>query len=97
MNSVEEKYELITKNGFVAVKDLCNKELTKALLNVCTAKLDEKLSSLKGKEIGIGSAAGYKEICQRSKGRWDVPVDLEDFGVKSNECPWWPLIAKVST
>ena len=32
---------------------------------------------------------------QRSKGRWDVPIDLKEFNVDGNSLPWWPVVADV--
>ena len=47
------------------------------------------------REIGIGSAAGYVEIVQRSPGRWDVPISPRQFGFDDRDLPWWPLVAAV--
>lgn len=48
--------------------------------------------ALGAKRIGIGSAAGYVEIVQRSPGRWDVPITMQQFGLVDEEMPWWPII-----
>jgi len=45
--------------------------------------------------IGIGSAAGFDEVVQRSPGRWDIPISPSEFGVDDRALPWWPLIAAV--
>ena len=51
--------------------------------------------ALGARDIGIGSAAGYMEIVQRSPGRWDIPVSPQAFGIDDRQMPWWPLIAAV--
>ncbi len=95
MKLVLDGYDSMISRGFAACKDLCPIALTKPLLEVTKSKLSESLEKLGDQEIGIGSAAGYKEICQRSKGRWDVPLDLDDFGIDYKKSPWWPLVTKV--
>lgn len=87
--------ESISVNGFAAVKSLCENDLTESLLDLSSRKLKEQLAALGDRKIGIGSAAGYKEICQRSKGRWDIPIELSQLGVNPKQCPWWPLVAQV--
>jgi ectoine hydroxylase-related dioxygenase (phytanoyl-CoA dioxygenase family) len=52
-------------------------------------------AALGDREIGIGSAAGYHEIVQRSRGRWDLPISPEQFGTCITRVPWWPLVATV--
>ena len=49
--------------------------------------------ALGAREIGIGSAAGFEEIVQRSPGRWDVPIAPEEFGFDDREMPWWSVVA----
>ena len=38
-------------------------------------------AQLGNRQIGIGSAAGFHEIVQRSPDRWDVPVPLDALGL----------------
>ena len=94
MNTDAQSYDTFESNGFIAVQNLCPTDLTKSLLEVTKEKLEEQLAKLEGKDIGIGSAEGYTEICQRSEGRWDVPIDLKNFGIDHKKGPWWPYIAK---
>jgi ectoine hydroxylase-related dioxygenase (phytanoyl-CoA dioxygenase family) len=66
-----------------------------ALLAVCLRRACVIRAALGAKEIGIGSAAGYVEIVQRSPGRWDVPITPQQFGIDDRKMPWWPLVAAV--
>jgi hypothetical protein len=94
MNENASSRQIFETNGFIAIKGLCGENLVNSFLKISTAKLNEQLEKLKGKEIGIGSAQGYKEICQRSKGRWDVPLNLEEAGVRGSDLPWWSYISE---
>ena len=95
MRTVTAHCKAIRSDGFVLLENLCGGDLTRSILNVTTSQLKETLMSLGDKEIGIGSAAGYREICQRSQDRWDVPINLDEFQLHYKESPWWPLIAEV--
>jgi len=53
------------------------------------------MTALGTQTIGIGSAAGFDEVVQRSPGRWDIPISPAEFGVDERALPWWPLIAAV--
>lgn len=91
---IDTLFSSIENHGFVAVKGLCEESLSQSLLELTSRRLKEQLAALGKNEIGIGSAAGYKEICQRSKGRWDVPLELSELGINPSDCAWWPLVAR---
>ncbi len=82
-------------DGFVLLHQLCGSELVDLMLDVSLRRARALREALGAREIGIGSAAGYVEIVQRSPGRWDVPISPQEFGLDTREMPWWPLIAAV--
>lgn len=85
----------LASDGFVLLHQLCDGELVAALRDVCLRRSRDIRVALGAKEIGIGSAAGYVEIVQRSPGRWDVPITPRQFGIDDRKMPWWPLVAAV--
>lgn len=85
----------IAADGFVVLNQLCSEEIVAGILDVSRRKSQEIRSAVGDKEIGIGSAAGYVEIVQRSPGRWDVPISPREFGLDDRQMPWWPLIAAI--
>jgi len=87
--------ETLAADGFVLLHQLCDSELVKLMLDVSRRKAVALRNALGTREIGIGSAAGYVEIVQRSPGRWDVPISPQQFGLDDKEMPWWPLITAV--
>ncbi len=91
----EEERNLLLADGFVLLAERCNDDLVGKLLDVARRGEQSARAALGSKEIGIGSAAGYTEIVQRSPGRWDVPIDSEEFGIEHDAMPWWPLIESV--
>ena len=88
-----QSVERIRSDGFVLLENLCSEEMLKQLAGVAIKRLQELQSALGNREIGIGSAAGYVEICQRSPGRWDAPISPEEFGFEPKGLPWRPLVA----
>lgn len=85
----------IASAGFVLLPRLCGSELVELLLDVSRQRARELRAALGEREIGIGSAAGYLEIVQRSPGRWDVPIAPQEFGFDDREMPWWGSVAAV--
>ena len=79
-------------DGYLLVEDLCDPEFVAHLLEVSLRRSDHVVSALGTQSIGIGSAAGFDEVVQRSPGRWDVPISPSEFGVDERDLPWWPLI-----
>jgi len=85
----------LEEDGFMAVPGLCGPELVGHLLDVSLNRSGEVMTALGTQTIGIGSAAGFDEVVQRSPGRWDIPISPAEFGVDERALPWWPLIAAV--
>ncbi len=85
----------LASDGFVLLHQLCGSKLVDLMLDVSRRRARALREALGAREIGIGSAAGYVEIVQRSPGRWDVPISPQEFGLDTREMPWWPLIAAV--
>ena len=90
-----EAVDRLASDGFVLLHRLCDRESVEALLDACLRRARVIRAALGAKEIGIGSAAGYVEIVQRSPGRWDVPITPQQLGIDDREMPWWPLVAAV--
>jgi len=93
--SIQSKYSKLASEGFVLLPGLCGAEFVQRILGTAQGRIDEVMSALGSREIGIGSAAGYLEIVQRSPGRWDLPISPRRFETNSKELPWWPLVAAV--
>lgn len=87
--------ERLAADGFVLLHQLCGSDLVSVLLDVSRRRARAVREALGAQEIGIGSAAGYVEIVQRSAGRWDVPITPQQFGFDDRKMPWWPLVAAV--
>ena len=82
-------------DGFVLLHRLCTGEFVERILDVSNRRARKVREALGTKEIGIGSAAGYDEIVQRSPGRWDVPITPQQFGFDEAKLPWSPLVTTV--
>ena len=85
----------LAEAGFVLLPGLCDSAMLDSILEVARHRIREVREALGSREIGIGSAAGFVEIVQRSPGRWDVPITPQQFGIDDRDMPWWPLIADV--
>ena len=85
----------LEEDGHLLVEDLCDPAFVAHLLEVSLRRSDQVMSALGTQSIGIGSAAGFDEVVQRSPGRWDIPISPDEFGVDERALPWWPLIAAV--
>jgi len=85
----------LASDGFVCLPDSCDDAFLTSILEVSHQRIHEVMAALGDKEIGIGSAAGYHEIVQRSPGRWDLPISPAQFGICVKQVPWWPLVAMV--
>lgn len=90
-----EPVDRLATDGLVLLHRLCSREMIDLLLNASRQRASELRNALGSREIGIGSAAGFVEIVQRSPGRWDVPISPQQFGFDDRQMPWWPLIAAV--
>ena len=90
-----EAQQQLEEDGYLLVEGLCDPEFAAHLLEVSLSRSDQVISALGKQPIGIGSAAGFDEVVQRSPGRWDIPITPNEFGVDDRPLPWWPLIAAV--
>ena len=93
--SQAEQIQRLESDGFLLIPPVLNADTVATLLAVSCERLQAMRSALGTKEIGIGSAAGYDEIVQRSPGRWDVPITPQEFGVVDRDLPWWGLISAI--
>ena len=90
--ALEKAVGQMASDGFVLLHQLCGSGLVNLVLDVSCRRSRMLREALGTGEIGIGSAAGYVELVQRSPGRWDVPITLEQFGIDDEKMPWRPLI-----
>ena len=91
--SLDDAILQLAEDGFALLVWMCDAGLATRLLEVSTERSRAVTQALGTQTIGIGSAAGFHEIVQRSPGRWDIPVSPTEFGVDHQSLPWWPLIA----
>ena len=91
--SLRDARQRLENDGFLVVAGLCNAEFVAHLLDVSVSRSGKVMAALGTQTIGIGSAAGFDEVVQRSLGRWDIPISPAEFGVDERALPWWPLIA----
>ena len=92
---VERTCRRLSVDGFDSMTERLSSDLVDRLLEVSRRGVRAARKALGDRDIGIGSAAGFTEIVQRSPGRWDVPIDAEEFGLDHNRLPWWPVIESV--
>jgi len=85
----------LATEGFTVLPGLCDAAFIQRILAVAQRRIRDVRSALGQREIGIGSAAGFLEIVQRSPGRWDLPISPRQFGTTDHALPWWPLVAAV--
>ena len=85
----------LASDGYVFLPALCDRAFTRHILSIARARIAEARAALGDREIGIGSAAGFEEIVQRSPGRWDLPISPRRYGTNDRDLPWWPLITAV--
>ena len=85
----------LEEEGYLLVEGLCDLDFVAHLLAVSLSRSDQVMAALGAQSIGIGSAAGFDEVVQRSPGRWDIPITPNEFGVEDRTLPWWPLVAAV--
>ncbi|MDA8731987.1 phytanoyl-CoA dioxygenase family protein [Luminiphilus sp.] len=91
--SLDDARLKLNNEGFALLVGMCEAGLITRLLEVSLERGRAVTQALGARAIGIGSAAGFHEIVQRSPGRWDIPISPTEFGVEHQSLPWWPLIA----
>lgn len=87
--------QAIRSDGFAVIDGLCDGATVESILSIAKAKSQSTRDALGDQDIGVGSAAGYDEIVQRSPGRWDVPVSPDEFGVIESRMPWHEYITVI--
>ena len=90
-----EQIQRLESDGFLLLSSFLDADSVAALSAVSRERLQAIRAALGTKEIGIGSAAGYDEIVQRSPGRWDVPITPQQFGMVDRDMPWWGLVSAI--
>jgi hypothetical protein len=95
MENLKESAERINSDGFILLPDLGGRELVESIRETSDRRSRKIRAALGTRDIGIGSAAGFIEIVQRSPGRWDVPITLDEFSLSNKGMPWWPLITAI--
>jgi ectoine hydroxylase-related dioxygenase (phytanoyl-CoA dioxygenase family) len=93
--SLADAQQQLEEDGYLLVEGLCDPKFVAHLLAVSLSRSDQVMSALGPQSIGIGSAAGFDEVVQRSPGRWDIPISPDEFEVDKRALPWWPLITAV--
>lgn len=89
------RIQRVVREGFLALPDLCDATFVQRILAVSLQRIERVRTALGSRETGIGSAAGYIEIVQRSRGRWDLPISPRRFGIRDEDLPWWPLVTAI--
>jgi len=89
---MQDSHNQLEADGFVVSPGSVRESLVEQLLAVSRERIRIVMEALADREIGIGSAAGFDEIVQRSPGRWDLPISPAEFGVDDRHLPWWPLV-----
>lgn len=95
VTSLDDARRRLTLDGFALMPGMCDADMVRHLLDVSQRRSREITEALGTQAIGIGSAAGFFEIVQRSPGRWDIPISPSEFGVEDRSLPWWPLVADI--
>lgn len=93
LKDLDDLKDSLARDGFVYLQGLCDRDFTESVLRISLRRIRDVKAALGDREIGIGSAAGFDEIVQRSPGRWDVPISPEDLGTRDRDLPWWPLVS----
>lgn len=94
-SNLHELTEQLAADGFVLLPERCGNKFLERILHVSRERVGKVEVALGTRKIGIGSAAGYDEIVQRSPGRWDIPITPQQFGLEDCEFPWSSMIAAV--
>lgn len=94
-NNSQVLTDQLASEGFAYLPRLCSDSFVDRILGVARRHVRRVKAALGDREIGIGSAAGFDEIVQRSPGRWDIPISPQQFEITVTELPWWSLVAAV--
>jgi hypothetical protein len=88
--------------GVAWVPGLVPKSMLDDINEVMRARAAQVMAALGNRPIGIGSRSGYRELVQRSPGRFDVPMHEQDLnpiwgaqGSLAADVPWLELVRSV--
>jgi hypothetical protein len=88
--------------GVAWVRGLVPAPMLSAINGVMRARAARVMAALGDRPLGIGSRNGYRELVQRSPGRFDVPVPEQDLapvwgaqGSMAAGVPWLQLVRAV--
>jgi hypothetical protein len=94
--------EQFDEEGVAWVRGLVAEPMLGVLNGVVRAQAARVMAALGNRPIGIGSRNGYREVVQRSPGRFDVPLHEQDLmpiwgaqGSIGAEVPWLGLVRAV--
>jgi hypothetical protein len=80
LTSIDDIGLRLKLDGFAVTAGWCDAGMVNHLLDVSQRRSQEITAALGTQPIGIGSAAGFFEVVQRSPGRWDIPISPSEFG-----------------
>jgi hypothetical protein len=88
--------------GVVMARGIVPGALLRSINDVMRARVALAMAALGDRPIGIGSRNGYRELVQRSPGRFDVPLHERDLmpiwgaeGSAAAQVPWLGLVRAV--
>ena len=94
--------EQFATDGVALLRGLVPLSLLGTINGVMRARAAGVMAALGNRPIGIGSRNGYRELVQRSPGRFDVPMHEQDlapiWGVRGSaapDVPWLGLVRAV--
>jgi hypothetical protein len=95
-------HEEFAAEGVVLLRGLVPGSLLGTINGVVRARAARVMAALGDRPIGIGSRNGYRDLVQRSPGRFDVPMHEEDLkpiwgdqGSTAPDVPWLGLVRAV--
>lgn len=94
--------EQFAEDGVALMRGLVPGALLGTVNEVMRARAAQVMAALGNRPIGIGSRDGYRELVQRSPGRFDVPMQERDLlpiwggrGSLAPEVPWLAAVRAV--
>lgn len=94
--------EQFAEDGAALVRGLVPGSLLDTINALMRARAGQVMAALGNRPIGIGSRNGYRELVQRSPGRFDVPMQEQDLmpiwgalGSTAPDIPWLDLVRAV--
>eukprot|EP00316_Scyphosphaera_apsteinii_P005915 CAMPEP_0119317028 /NCGR_PEP_ID=MMETSP1333-20130426/41668_1 /TAXON_ID=418940 /ORGANISM="Scyphosphaera apsteinii, Strain RCC1455" /LENGTH=278 /DNA_ID=CAMNT_0007322839 /DNA_START=152 /DNA_END=988 /DNA_ORIENTATION=- len=94
--------EHIVTHGATLIRSLVPRTMLQSINHVMHKRAEHVMKLLGGQPIGIGSREGYRELVQRSPGRFDVPLTEAELvhvwgaaGSMAAHVPWLGLVRAV--